>query len=100
MDLRKDYVVTNISASPDGSPYVLVTLKDPKDLGGPQIAPEIAQLNSMDDMLRNIGRVITTQMVGGFATIIKFQLSEYEDLDIKVGDKVSLVIDKVQVAPL
>ena len=32
MGLRKEYVVTEISASPDGSPFVLVTLRDPSDV--------------------------------------------------------------------
>lgn len=38
-------------------------------------------------------------MTGGFTTVIKLKLSEYEDLDIKVGDKMSLTMDKVQLAP-
>jgi hypothetical protein len=38
-------------------------------------------------------------MSGGFTTVVKMRLSEYEDLDIKVGDKLSIAISKVQFAP-
>ena len=100
MGLRKEYVVTNISSSPDGSPYVYITLKDPKESGGPQAQPVIvSDAESMNDMVRNIGRMMTAQMTGGFTTVIKMQLNEYDNMDIKVGDKLSLTMDKVQFAP-
>ena len=99
MSLKKEYVVTEISASPDGSPYVFVSLKGPEEVGGPRRAPftSVADFGSMDDMFRNLGRVISKQMMGGFATVIKLGLDEYEKLDIKVGDRVSLEINKIQV---
>ena len=36
MSLVKEFVITEISAAPDGSPFILVTLKDPSDVKGPQ----------------------------------------------------------------
>jgi hypothetical protein len=36
-------------------------------------------------------------MMGGFATVIKLGLDEYEKLDIKVGDRVSIDLNKVPV---
>ncbi len=51
----------------------------------------------MDDMFKNLGRVISKQMMGGFATVIKLSLNEYEKLDFKVGDRVSVEIDKTQI---
>jgi len=97
--LKKEYVVTEISASPDGAPYVFVTLKGPEELGGPQRVPRAPETSfrSMDDVLQNLGNIVSKQMMGGFATVIKLGLDEYETLDIKVGDKVSLNIDKIQV---
>jgi len=74
MSLTKEYVITEISASPDGSPSVSFT--------------------SMNDMLKNFGNVISKQMMGSFATIIKITLNEYEKCDFKVGDRVSLEINK------
>ena len=100
MSLRKEYVVTEISASPDGSPYVFVSLKGPEEVGGPQRTPvsSMESYRSMDDMFKNLGRIISAQMAGGFATVIKLSLNEYERLDIKVGERISLDINKVQVS--
>ena len=99
MGLRKEYVVTEITASPDGSPYVFITLKSPEEVGGPQRPPfaqPMATFTSMDDMVKNIGRVFSKQMMGGFATVIKLSLNDYDDMDIKVGDRISIDINKVQ----
>ena len=97
--LNKEYVVTEISAAPDGSPYVFMTLKGPDEVAGPQRfqPPPVESFRSMDDIFQNLGSVISRQMMGGFATVIKLSLDEYEKLEIKVGDKVSLDMNKVQV---
>jgi len=34
-------------------------------------------------------------MTGGFTTVLKLTEKEYRDLDIRVGDRISLKIDKV-----
>jgi len=97
MSLIKEYVITEISASPDGSPAVMVTLKDPSDVRGPQKKtgnPAMVTFTSMNDMMKNFGNVISKQMMGSFATIIKITLDEYEKCDIKVGDRVSVAINK------
>ena len=99
MILTKEYVVTNISAAPDGSPYIFVTLKDPRETSGPQTQSMVPNSENLDEMLRNLGKIITLQMTGGFTTVVKMRLSEYEDLDVKVGDKLSMAITKVQLAP-
>lgn len=98
MSFQKEYIVTEISAAPEGSPYVLLSLKKPgeQSLNRPSAFPS-AQFRSMDDMFRNFGNVLSRQMIGGFSTIIKLGLDEYEKLDIKVGDRISLDIEKVQV---
>ena len=98
MSLQKEYIVTEISAAPEGSPYVLLSLKRPGEQ--PQNQPSVlpsGQFRSMDDMFRNFGNILSRQMIGGFSTIIKLGLDEYEKLDIKVGDRISLDIEKVQV---
>jgi hypothetical protein len=45
-------------------------------------------------MLKNFGNVISKQMIGSFATIIKITLNEYEKCDFRVGDRVSVEISK------
>jgi hypothetical protein len=99
MGLRKEYVVTEISASPDGSPFVFITLKGPEEVGGPQrpSGARVASFQSMDDVFKNLGSVLSKQMMGGFATVIKLSLDEYEKLDIKVGDRISIDLNKIQI---
>jgi len=99
MGLRKEYVITEISASPDGSPYVFITLKGPDEVRGPQrrSVATVASFQSMDDVFKNLGSVLSKQMMGGFATVIKLGLDEYEKLDIKVGDRVSIDLNKTPV---
>ena len=96
MSLTKEYVITEISASSDGSPSIMITLKDPSDVRGPQknSKPEMVTFTSMNDMMKNFGNVISKQMMGDFATIIKITLNEYEKCDFKVGDRVSIEINK------
>ena len=97
MGLTKEYVITEISASPDGSPSIMVTLKDPSDVRGPQKKmnnPTMVTFTSMDDVMKNFGNVISKQMMGSFATVIKITLDEYEKCDFKVGDRVSIEINK------
>ena len=92
-------MVTEISAAPDGSPYVFVTLKGPEEVGGPQRTPpaSLESFRSMDDVFQNLGSIISKQMTGGFATVIRLSLDEYETLDIRVGDKISLDINKIPI---
>ncbi len=98
MSLQKEYVVTEISAAPEGSPFVLISLKGPGEPARAQSpAFPAVDFQSMDDMFRNFGNVLSRQMMGGFTTVIKLGLDEYEKLDIKVGDRISLDIEKVQV---
>ena len=99
MGLTKEYVVTEISASPDGSPHVFLSLKGPDEVGGPQRPPltNVASFHSMDDMFKNLGRVLSKQMMGSFTTVIKLGLNEYEALDIKVGDRISIDLTKIPI---
>lgn len=101
MGLKKEYVVTEIKASPEGSPYVFVSLKDPDEVGGPQkrpTTPSVASFNSLNDMFKNLGNVISKQMMGGFATVLKLSLNEYDELDIKVGDRVAINVSKTPIS--
>ena len=54
----------------------------------------MAAFTSINDMMSNIGNVMTKQMMGNFATIIKITLQQYEESSFKVGDRLNLKIDK------
>jgi len=103
MGLRKEYVITEVSAAPDGSPFVLVTLRDPSDVRGPQeISPQSSMVTftSMNDMFKNLGNLISKQMMGSFATVVKISLDEYETLNFKVGDRISVEINKILIGSM
>lgn len=93
--MRKEYVVVRIDAAPDGSPQVLVSLSDPKDVrdrgqgqfGGQQM---MGNFGSMEDLMKNINKIFSSQLMGGFTTTLKLSIKEYEDSGIKVGDKIYL----------
>ena len=97
--MRKEYVVVRIDAAPDGTPQVLVSLSDPKDVrdrgqgqfGGSQM---MGAFGSMEDLMKNVNKIFTSQLMGGFTTTLKFTIKEYEDSGIKVGDKIYLDIIK------
>jgi len=97
MSLIKEYVITEISAASDGSPFILITLKNPSDLRGPQRKmnnPSMVAFTSVNDIMKNLGNVMSKQMMGSSATIIKITLDEYEKSEFKVGDRISVKLDK------
>jgi hypothetical protein len=97
--MRKEFIVVRIDAAPDGSPQVIMSLSDPKDVrersqgqfGGP---PMMGAFGSMEDLMKNINKIFASQMMGGFTTTLKLSIKEYEDSGIKVGDKIYLDIIK------
>lgn len=98
--MKKEYVVTEISAAPDGGAYVLVSLTDPRDLRGtsqPRFDPQVMGFSSMEDLMKSLQKAFTgisKQMMGGATTVLKLDMREYEDTGLKVGDKVYLEITK------
>ena len=97
--MKKEYVITEITAAPDGAPYVLISLVDPRDLKDRQRTSFNPQtiFSSPDELFRNLGRILQSQALTGMSTIIKLGLHEYEELNIKVGDKIYLEIIKADV---
>ncbi|MFH1328223.1 MAG: hypothetical protein ABIH76_05200 [Candidatus Bathyarchaeota archaeon] len=95
--MRKEYVITEIVAAPDGAPYVLVSLADPKEFMERQRSTrnQQAAFTSPDELFKNIGQIFSMQMMGGMKTVIKLGLREYDELEVKVGDKLHLDISKV-----
>jgi len=101
--VKKEYVVTEISAAPDGGPYVLISLVDPRDLKGasqPRPSPHVVMgFTSMEDLMKDLQRALTgmsRQMMGGAVTVIRLDMREYEESGLKVGDKVYIEITKIE----
>ncbi len=103
--MKREFVVAKIEASQDGSPYVYVTFSDPKEYKAdkPNMNPfgsNVAAFTSMDDLMKNLPKVMSgfPGMAGaGMETpTIKFSMREYQDMGIKVGDKVFVEIQKAE----
>jgi hypothetical protein len=100
ISVKKEFVITEIRAATDGAPFVYVTLSHPDEVGTPQRAPPfagVASFSSLEDMMKNLGPTLSRQMFGSTGTMIKLGLDEYETLDVNVGDRVALEIQKVHI---
>ena len=102
--MRKEFVVMRIDAAPDGAPYVLVTLSLAKDMSEGNQPPNpfgggnVMGFTNMDDMMKNLNKMIAGGMGGSSpgATSIKLDMHEYTQLGLSVGDKVNLDISKAE----
>ena len=112
--MKKEFIVSKIEASQDGSPYLYVMLTDTKanftstrrQQGFPENPFGVAAIpiTSLDD-LKNLPKKISDAIEGTFgggrnnisssleSTTFKMNTREYEELGIKIGDKVSLEIN-------
>lgn len=103
--MRREFIVARIEASQDGSPYVYVTFNDPKEYNPdkPKTNPfgtGTATFNSIEDLMKNMPKVMASfPGIGGMAAespTIKLSMREYQDMGIKVGDKVYIEIQKTE----
>jgi hypothetical protein len=109
--MKKDFIVSKIEALQDGSQFVFIAFTDPtepKSSGGagnsyPQSpfgkSGEALPFTSPEDIMKNLPKVMSNMLganerAGDFPTF-KITMKEYEDMAIKVGDKVGIEINKV-----
>ena len=105
--MKKDFVISRIEASQDGSPYVYVSLNDPNDYKGGTERPQnpfgqnMMAFTSPEDLMKNLPKAMANMskaMGGGGALTdsptFKISMREYEDMAIKVGDKITIEINK------
>jgi hypothetical protein len=112
--MKKDFTVSKIEASQNGSQYVFVAFTDPNepkasggdgssylrspfDKGG-----EVIPFTSPEDMMKNLPKVMSNMLGAGGRTsgdspTFKITMREYEDMAIKVGDKDGIEINKVDI---
>jgi hypothetical protein len=106
--MRKEYIVAKIQSPQEGSHYVYVTFTDDKEyrpeekkMQG-QFGPGVGTFNSIEDLMKNMPKIMANMpglggAGGGGQTespTVKLSMREYEDMNIKVGDKVYLDIYK------
>ena len=99
--MKKEYVVVRIDAAPDGAPYVVVSLSNPKDFReqNQPMSPfgsNVMGFTNMDDMVKGLNKMMSGGVFGqsGGVTSIKLDMHEYKQLGLSVGDKVFLEISK------
>ncbi len=100
--MKKEYIVRSIDASPDGSPYVVVSLSSSKEVKEgmqPQspFGQKVMGFTNMNDMMKDLNKMLSGMggMPGG-VTAIKLEMHEYKQMNLSVGDKVFLEITKAE----
>ena len=103
--MRKEFIVAKIQSPQEGSQhYVFVTFSDEKEYRDQakrpqnQFGPGVGAFNSMEDLMKNIPKIMANMpgLGGGQSEspTVKLSMREYEDMNIKVGDKVYFDIHK------
>jgi hypothetical protein len=113
---KKDLIVSKIEAPQDGSQYVFIAFTDPNEpkssggdvTGGSTSYPqspfgksgEAFPFTSPEDIMKNLPKVMSNMLgagggMPGNSPTFKITMKEYEDMAIKVGDKVEIEIKKV-----
>lgn len=105
--MKKEFILSKIEMVHDGSPYVYVGFVDPNDSKSEArqqnpFGPKAMAFTSPEDLMKNLpkamGNITGMMGGGGFSDSLTFKLSmrEYEDMGLKVGDRVSIEIKKKQ----
>jgi len=101
--MRKEYVVVRIDAAPDAAPYVVVSLSSKKDMqekDGPLSSPfgkaNVMGFSNMNDMAKELNKMMTGGGMVSNTTTIKLDMLEYKNLGLSVGDKVFLDLSKAE----
>ena len=99
--MKKDCIIS-IEASQDGSPYVYVTFSDPNDYKSGAEKPfgaNITAFTSPEDMMKNLPKAMSdiSKTMGGAgpptdSPTFKISMRDYEDMAIRVGDKITIEI--------
>ena len=108
--MKKEFIASRIEATQDGSPYVYVTFVDPSeykpgnDKRANPFGTNVMAFSSPEDLMKNLPKAMgdISKMIsggvggntGGDNPIFKISMKDYEDLNIKVGDKVTIEIKK------
>jgi hypothetical protein len=103
--MKKEFMVSRIEAAQDGSPYVYIGFTDPNDYRSGEAkqlnpyGPKGMGFSSPEDLMKNLPKAMgnIAGMVGGGPTdspTFKLSMREYEDMGLRVGEKVSVEIKK------
>lgn len=101
--MKKEYIVVRIEGSPDGAPYVVVSLSSSKDFKEQNSTPMspfgsgVMGFTNMDDMIKGLNKMMAGGLGAGTGiTSIKLDMHEYKELNLSVGDKVYLELTRAE----
>jgi hypothetical protein len=108
--MKKNFVISRIEASQDSNPYIIVAFTDPNESksaggggGGPPQNPfgigiGAVPFTSPEDLMKNLPKTMSNIFGGrgmsGDSPTFKITMKEYENMAIKVGDRVEIEIVK------
>ena len=104
--MKKEFIASRIEAAQDNSPYVYISFSDPSDYkpGTDKqqnpFGPNVMAFTSPEDLMKNLPKAMSniSKMMGGGGIsdvpTFKISMKEYEDIGIKVGDRVIIDINK------
>jgi hypothetical protein len=108
--MKKEFIVSRIEASQDGSPYIYITFSDANDYKSGErqqqnpLGTNVMAFTSPEDLMKNLPKAMAniSKMIGGGgptgmtdSPIFRMSMKEYEDMGIKVGDKVTIEVTKL-----
>jgi hypothetical protein len=105
--MKKDFIVSKIEGPQDGSQYVFIGFTDPnepKSSGGAGSpfgkSGGAIPFTSPEDLMKNLPKVMSNILGGGGgmygnSPTFKITMKEYEEMALRVGDKVGIEINKV-----
>ena len=105
--MKKQFIVSKIEATQDGSPYVYIGFTDPADNKSGEakqlnpFSPKTMGFSSPEDLMKNLPKAMgnIAGMVGAAGGLndcptFKLSMREYENMGLRVGEKVSVEIKK------
>jgi|SRR5918992_5201477 hypothetical protein len=103
--MKKEFVVTSIESAQDGSHYIYIMFANTDDYkSGERHRQQNPVFTSQEDLMKSLPKIMADlpKMRGGLSGLsaditpaFKMSMKEYEDMGLKVGDKVSIEIKKL-----
>ncbi len=101
----KEFIVSRIEASHDGKPYVHVSFVDQAPGDRQQsmnpFGVKAMTFSSPEELMKNLPKAMSNVLGSGIgvadAPTFKLSMREYEDLGLKVGDKVLIELKKPEI---
>ena len=108
--MKKEFIISRIEASQDGAPYIYITFNDANDYKSGErqqqnpFGTNVMAFTSPEDLMKNLPKAMAniSRMMGSGgpagmsdSPVIRMSMKEYEDMGIKVGDKATIEITKL-----